>query len=122
LEKQRVEIFNSYRLMVPQGKEWRSKTVIQAEAVKPPEGAVQLPEAVRLTEGAVRQGSPKMSPGFASSIPMACANKLSSVPTPEDDEKLVYYSSSLERMNLDGSVPTEEDFPHLDFGLKDAIF
>jgi hypothetical protein len=43
----------------------------------------------------------------------------------------VDYSSSPERMNLennvvhlfiDGSVPTEEDFAHLDFGPKDAVF
>jgi hypothetical protein len=62
---------------------------------------------------------------------MACDDKGSSVPTPEDDEELVDYSSSPERMNLeinvvhlfvDGSVPTEEDFTRLDFGTKDAIF
>jgi hypothetical protein len=62
---------------------------------------------------------------------MACDDKGSSVPTSEDNEELVDYNSSLERMNLeinvvhlfvDGSVPTEEDFTHLDFGPKDAIF
>jgi hypothetical protein len=62
---------------------------------------------------------------------MACDGKVSSVPTPEDDEELVDYSSSPERMNLeinvvhlfvDGSIPTEEDLAHLDFGPKDAIF
>jgi hypothetical protein len=38
LEKKRDEDFNSYRPMVPQGKEWRVKTTLQVEAVKPPEG------------------------------------------------------------------------------------
>jgi hypothetical protein len=47
LEKQRDMIFNSYRSMVLQGKEWRVKTTPQAGAVEPPEGAVQPPEAVR---------------------------------------------------------------------------
>jgi hypothetical protein len=72
-----------------------------------------------------------MPPGFASSITMACDGQVSSVPTPEDDEELVDYSSSPERMNLEinvvhlfvyGSVPTEEHLTHLDFGPKDAIF
>jgi hypothetical protein len=62
---------------------------------------------------------------------MAFDNKGSSIHTPENDEELVDYSSSLERMNLeinvahsfvDGLVPTEEDLAHLDFRPKDAIF
>jgi hypothetical protein len=62
---------------------------------------------------------------------MACDDKGSFVPTSEDDEELVDYSSSPERMNLeinvvhlfvDGSVPIEEDFTHLDFRPKDTIF
>jgi hypothetical protein len=57
---------------------------------------------------------------------MACDGKVSSVLTPEDDEELVDYNSSPERMNLeinvvhlfvDGSVPTVEDF-----GPKYSIF
>jgi hypothetical protein len=121
LEKQRDEDFNNYRPMVLQGKEWRVKTMSQTEAVKPL-------EAVR---PAVSLGSPETPPGFAYSISMSCDNKVSSVPTPEDDEELVDYSSALVRMNLeinvvhlfvDGSVPTEEDLAHLDFGPKDAIF
>jgi hypothetical protein len=116
--------------MVPQGKEWRVKTVPQIEAVKPLEGAVEPPEAVRPADQAVRPGSPEMSPGFASLIPLACDDKVSSVPILEDDDELVDYSSSPERMNLeinvvhllvDGSVP-KEDLAHLDFGPKDAIF
>jgi hypothetical protein len=60
---------------------------------------------------------------------MVCDDKVLSVHTPEDDEQLVDYSSSPERMNLeinmvhlfiDGSVPTEEDLAHLEFGPKDA--
>jgi hypothetical protein len=62
---------------------------------------------------------------------MACDDKGLFVPTSEDDEELVDYSSFPERMNLeinvvhlfvDGLVPTEEDLAHLDFGPKDAIF
>jgi hypothetical protein len=117
--------------MVPQGKEWRVKTTSQTEAVKPPEGAVKSLEAVRPADQVVRPGSLETPPGFYSSIPKACDDKGSSIPTPEDDEELVDYSSSPEWMNLeinvvhlfvDGSVPTEEDFAHLDFGPKDAIF
>jgi hypothetical protein len=130
LEKKRDGDFNSYRPMVPQGKEWRVKTTLQAEVVKPPEGAVEPPGAVRLGDQAVRPGSSKM-PGLVSSIPMVCDDKVSSIHTPEDDEQLVDYSSSPEQMNLelnvvhlfvDGSVPTEENLAHLDFGPKDAIF
>jgi hypothetical protein len=62
---------------------------------------------------------------------MACDDKLSSVPAPENGEELVDYSASPEWMNLhinvvhlfvDGSVPMDEDFAHLDFGPKDAYF
>jgi hypothetical protein len=89
LEKQIDEDFNNYRPMVPQGKEWRVKTASQTEAVKPPEGAVQPPEAVRPADQAVKQGSPEMPLGFASSVPKACDDKVLSVPTPEDEEELV---------------------------------
>jgi hypothetical protein len=47
LEKERDEDFNSYRPMVPQGKEWRVKATTQTGAVKPPVEAVQPPGAVR---------------------------------------------------------------------------
>jgi hypothetical protein len=64
-------------------------------------------------------------------IPIVCDVKVLSVHTLEDDEQLVDYSSSPERMNLeinvvhlfvDGSVPREEDLGHLDFGPKDVVF
>jgi hypothetical protein len=131
LEKKRDEDFNSYRPMVPQVKEWRVKAATQLGVVTPPEVAVQPPGAVQPGDQAVRPGSPETPPGFASSIPMVCDGKVSSVHTPEDDEQLVDYSSSPEQMNLeinvvhlfvDGSVPTEKDLAHLDFGPKDAIF
>jgi hypothetical protein len=124
LEKQRDEIFNSYMLMVPQGKEWRSKRTPQTEVVKLPEKAVKPLEAVR-------PSSPEMPSGFASSVPMVCDDKLPSVPASEDDEQLVDYSSSVERMNLDinvvhlfldGFVPPKEDFAHLHFERKEATF
>jgi hypothetical protein len=131
LEKKRDEDFNSYRPMVLQGKEWRVKAATQTGVVTRPEGAVQPPEAVIPGDQAIRPGSPETPPGFASSIPMVCDDKVSSVHTPEDDEQLVDYSSSPEQMNLeiivvhlfvDGSVPMEEDLARLDFGPKDAIF
>jgi hypothetical protein len=131
LEKKRDEDFNSYRPMVPQGKEWRVKAATQPWAVTSPDGAVQPPGAVKPGDQAVRPGSPETPPGFAPSIPMVCDDKVSSVHTPEDDEQLVDYSSSPEQMNLeinvvhlfvDRSVPTEEDLAHLNFGPKDAIF
>jgi hypothetical protein len=83
---------------------------------------------VRPVDKAVKPGSPEMLPSFTSFIPMTCNDNLSSVPAPGDDEQLVDYSSSQERMNLDtnvvhlfvdGSVPSEEDFALLDFGPKD---
>jgi hypothetical protein len=131
LEKKRDEDFNSYKPMVPLGKEWRVKSATQTGAVKPPEGAVQPPGAFRPVDQAVRPGSPETPLDFTFSIPMVCDDKVSSVHAPEDDEQLVDYSSSLEETNLeinmihffvDGSVPTEEDLAHLDFGPKDAIF
>jgi hypothetical protein len=76
LEKKRDEDLNSYMPMVPQGKEWRVKMVLQTEAVKPPEGAVKSGDQ------AVRPGSPETPLGFASSIPMVCDDKVSSVHTP----------------------------------------
>jgi hypothetical protein len=131
LEKKRDEDFDRYRPMVPQGKEWKVKAVTQTGVVKPPEGAVQLPVTVRPSDQAIRSGSPKTPSGFASLISMVCDDKVSSVHTPEDDEQLVVYSSSPERMNIeinlvrlfiDGSVPTKEYLAHLDFGPKDAVF
>jgi hypothetical protein len=108
LEEQRNKIFNSYRPMVPQGKEWRAKTTSQAEAVKPleeaiepPKEVIEPPEAVKPIDQAVRPGSPEMSLNFSSSVPMSCDDKLSSVPAPEDDEQLIDYSSSPERMDLE---------------------
>jgi hypothetical protein len=117
--------------MVPQGNEWRVKVATQIGAVKPPEGAVKPPGVVRPGDQAVRPGCPETPPSFASSITMVCDDKVSFVHTPEDDEQLVDYSSSPERMILeinvvqlfvDDSVPTEEDLSHLDFEPKDAIF
>jgi hypothetical protein len=81
--------------MVLQGKKWRDKTTPQAEAVKPTE------ETVTPADQAVRPGSPEKSPGFTSSVPMACDDKLLSVPAPEDNEQLIDYSSSPERMDLE---------------------
>jgi hypothetical protein len=99
LEEQRDKIFNNYRPMVPQGKEWRAKTTPQAEAVKPPEETVKPPEAVKPVGQAVSPGSPETPLNFASSVPMTCDDKLLSVPTLKDDEQLIDYSSSPERMD-----------------------
>jgi hypothetical protein len=79
----------------------RVKAASQTGTVKPPQGAVQPPGVVRPSDQAVRPRSPETPPGFASSIPMVCDDKVSSVHTPENDEQLVDYSSSPERMNLE---------------------
>jgi hypothetical protein len=57
LEKKRDEDFNSYMPMVPQGKEWRIKTTLRTEAVKPLEGAVQPPGRPEHFSGWVGFGS-----------------------------------------------------------------
>jgi hypothetical protein len=75
--------------------------VPQAEVVKLPEDAVEPPEAVKPVDQAVRPGSPETPLSFASSVPMACDDKLLSVPTLEDDDQLIDYSSSPERMDLE---------------------
>jgi hypothetical protein len=103
LKEQRDKIFNSYRPMVPQGKERRAKTTPQEEAVKPLEEAVEPSEAVKPIDQAVRPGSPETPLNFSSSVPMARDDKLSSVPAPEDDEQLIDYSSFPERMDLENN-------------------
>jgi hypothetical protein len=101
LEEQRDKIFNSYRPMVPQGKEWRAKMTLQAEAIKSPGEAVKPHEVVKPADKAVRPGSPETPLSFASLVPISCDDKFSSVPAPEDDEQLIDYSSSPERMDLE---------------------
>jgi hypothetical protein len=73
----------------------------QTEVDKPPEEAVKPPKVVKLADHAVRPGSPETLAGFASSVPMACDDKLSSVPTSEDDEQLIDYSSFPKGMDLE---------------------
>jgi hypothetical protein len=63
--------------------------------------AVKQPEAVKPADQAVRPDSLETPLSFASSAPMNCNDKLSSVPTPEDDEQLIDCSSSPERMELE---------------------
>jgi hypothetical protein len=74
---------------------------------------------------------PETPPGFSSSVPMVCDDKSVLDPAPEDDEEIVDYSSSTERVNLDinvihmfmdGYVLSKEDVAHLDFWPKEAIF
>lgn len=86
---------------------------------------------VRPVEKPVQLVEQEMPPSFASSTPMTCDNELTSVPEIEDDEKLVDYSPSLERMYLDinvlhlsvdGYALSEGNFARLDFGPKEAIF
>jgi hypothetical protein len=60
LEKYRNEMFNHYRPMVSQGREWRAKVTSQPELVKQ----------------AVRPASLETPLDFISSTPMACDNEL----------------------------------------------
>jgi hypothetical protein len=130
LEKQRDEAFNKYRSMVPQGKEWRVKTSSEPASVRPVEESVRLVTTVRPVDVDGQTDDLETPLGFSSSVPMVCDDKFASDPTPEDDDELVDYSSSPERMNLDinmihmsmdGFVLLEEDVAHLDFGRKEAI-
>jgi hypothetical protein len=122
LEKLRDEAFNQYRLMVPQEKEWRVKTSSQPAPVE---------ESVRPVVVISQTDDPKTPPVFSSSVPMVCDDKSALGLAPKDDEKLVDYSSSPERMSLDinvihmsmdGYLLLEEDVTHLNFGPKEAIF
>jgi hypothetical protein len=88
------------------------------QAVQPPVQAVKPCDAEKM-------------PGDVSPTPMACDDGLTSVPTAEDDEQLVDYASSPEHLNMDinvihmamdGSLLSEDNLAHLDFGPKDAIF
>jgi hypothetical protein len=128
IEKKSDEAFNQYRPMVPQRKEWRVQTGSQPTLVRPMEGSVR---SVRQVEVDGQTDDPKTLPGFSSLVPMVGDDKSASEPTLEDDEKLVDYSSSPERMNLDinvihvsmdGYLLLEEDVAHLDFGPMEAIF
>jgi hypothetical protein len=131
LEKERDEAFNQYRPMVPQGKEWRVKTSSEPTPVRPVEESVRPVTPVRPVDVDGQTDDPESPLGFSSSVPMVCDDKSASDPTPEKDEELVDYSSSLEHMNLDINVIhmsmdgyglSEEDVAHLDFGPKEAIF
>jgi hypothetical protein len=131
LEKQRDEAFNQYRPMVPQGKEWRVKTSSKPAPVRSVEESVGPVTRVKPVDVDSQADDPEMPPGFSSSVPMVCDDKSTSDPAPEDNEELVDYSSSPERLNLDinvihmsmdGYVLSEEDIVHLDFGPKEAIF
>jgi hypothetical protein len=111
--------------MVPHGKKWRIKTSSQTAPVRPVEESVRPVDVDGQTDDAERPL------GFPSSVPMVCDNKSASDPAPKEDEELVDYSSSPERMNLDinlihmsmdGYELSEEDVAHLDFGQKEAIF
>jgi hypothetical protein len=111
--------------MVPEGKEWRIKTSSEPAPVRPVEESVK--QVTPVVDG--QTDDPETPPGFSSSVPMVCDEKSTSDPAPEDDEELVDYSSSPERMNLDinvihmsidGYVLSEEDVAHLDFGPNEA--
>jgi hypothetical protein len=131
LEKQRDEAFNQYRPMVPQGKEWRVKTSSAPAPVRPVEELVRPVTPVRPVDVDGQTDESEMPPDFSCLVPMVCNDKSTSDATPEDDEELVDYSSSPERMNLDinvihmsmdGYVLSKEDVAHLAFGPKEAIF
>jgi hypothetical protein len=102
LEKQMDEALNQYRPMVPQGKEWRIKTSSQPAPVRPVDGSVRPVTPVRSVEVDGQTDDPEMPLGFSSSVTMVCDD--TSDPAPEDDEELIDYSSSPERMNLDINV------------------
>jgi hypothetical protein len=94
-------------------------------------GSVRPVTPVRLVDADGQTDDLRTLPGFSYSVPMVCDNKSASDPAPEDDEELVDYRSSPERMNLDinvihmsmdGYVRSEEYVAHLDIGPKEGIF
>jgi hypothetical protein len=86
LEKQREEMFNLYRPMVPRGKEYRIKTSDQEELVKPVEDAVRPTRAVKLGVEPVKPLGPETLHVSSLSTPMACDNELTSAHELKDDE------------------------------------
>jgi hypothetical protein len=97
----------------------------------PVEESVRPVTPVRPVDVDGQTDDPETPLDFSSSVPMVCDDKSASDPAPEDDEELVDYSSSPERMNLDvnvihismdGYVLSEDDVAHVDFGPKKAIF
>jgi hypothetical protein len=117
--------------MVPQGKEWGVKTSSKTTPVRPVEESVRPVTPVRPVDVDGQADDPETLPGFSSSIPMVCDDKSASDLAPEDDEELVDYISSPERMNfdinvihmsMDGYVLSEEHIAHLDFRPKETIF
>jgi len=128
-EQQRDEYFDKHRPMIPQKQEWRVKISDRAEvleqAVRP--GVTGGPT----TCNKVQLGDAEGMPGDVSSALMVCDDELASDPTAEDDEQLVDYASSPERLNMDinvvhlamdGSLLSEDDIAHFDFGPKDVVF
>jgi hypothetical protein len=129
LEQQRDEYFDKYKPVIPQKKVWRVKTGEKVEttpqAVRP-DGAGGLTGCD--TDQVVQPGHAEKLPGDVSSAPIACDDKLTSVPTAEDDEQLVDYSSSPEHKNIDTNAPymgvfvlMGEDDYHAEFGPEEVI-
>jgi hypothetical protein len=98
--------------------------------VRPMEESVRPVTPIGTVDIDGQTDDPETPPDFSSLVPMVCDDKSALVHAPKDDEELVYYSSSPERMNLDinvihmsmdSYVLSEEDIAHLVFGPKEAI-
>jgi hypothetical protein len=113
------------------GKSGESRPSSQPAPIKPVEVSVRPVTPVRPVDVDSQTDDAETPPSFSSSVLMVCDDKSASDPGPEDDEELVDYSSSTERMNLDinvihmcmdGYALSKEDVAHLDFVPKEAIF
>lgn len=131
LERQRDEYFNKISPMFPQKIEWRTKVIAQPTE-KPAKRIGQSAEPVgTYVAKPARPVVSEVTEGFVSLVLGASDEKLTSVSEDKDDEQLIDYESSPDRMNLvvnvihlslDYYVIAEEEFAHFDFGPKEAIF
>ena len=133
-EKLRDEHFNKYRPMVPQGIEWRVKSVEQ------PTGPIEPLQVTGLTgaeDWSDRQAQPvrpveSVVEQKAEAATSASHDEVPAVPAALDDEELVDYGASPEHSNMEINivrfseeyyvVSEEKEAAHLDFGPREAVF
>jgi len=134
VEKLRDEHFNKYRPMVPQGKEWQAKPMVQSI------GPVEPPQVTGLTgveERSDRQAQPvrPVEPIVEQTAEVntsAPRNEVPAVPIALGDEELMDYEASPVHSNMEINVVCfseeyyavleKEEVAHLDFGPREAVF
>ena len=129
------EHFNRYRPMVPQGKEWRAKPIMQSA------GPVEPPQVIGLT-GADDRSDCQAQPvrpvepvieQVAEVNTSASRDEVPAVPAALVDEELMDYEASPTHNNMEINVvcfseeyyafsEEEEEATLLDFGPREAVF